>query len=60
MRDRDEQAIQKYLDKLDPNAANRRTVEQRPPAIVAQQRQLPGKPKPAGEFLAEYQERNGK
>lgn len=60
MRDRDEHAIQKYLDKLDPNAANRRTVEQLPPTIVAQQRRLPGTPQPAGEFLAEYQEHNRK
>jgi len=60
VQDRDEQAIGKYLDRLDPNAANRRTVEQRPPTIVAQQRRLPGKPQPASEFLAEYQEHNGK
>jgi hypothetical protein len=38
MKDLDEQAIRKYLDKLDPNAANRRTVGQRAPTIVAQQR----------------------
>ncbi len=60
MRDAGKQAIQKYLDKLDPNAENRRTVEQRSPAIFAQQRRLPGKPQPADEFLAEYQEHNRK
>jgi hypothetical protein len=60
LKDRDEQAIRTHLDKLDPNAENRRTVGQRPPTIVAQQRRLPGKPQPAGEFLAEYQEHNTK
>lgn len=59
-RDRDQQAIREYLDKLDPNAANRRSVQQRVPTIVAQQCRLPGKPEPAGQILAEYQEHNAK
>ncbi len=60
MRDRDDQGIRKYLDNLDPNAVNRRSVEQRPPAIVAQQRRLPGKPQSVDEFLAEYKEHTKK
>jgi hypothetical protein len=60
MIDSDEEATRTYLDKVDPNAANRRTVEQQPSTVVAQQRCLPGTPQPADGFLAEYQQHNAK
>ncbi|OBH47303.1 hypothetical protein [Mycobacterium mantenii] len=60
MRGQGAETIEKYLDKVLPGTSNRHTVEQRPPAIEAKQRRLPGKPRPADVVLAEYESRNRK
>lgn len=59
MGDRDEEAIRKYLETSSiPTPQTVAASDQRPCAIVAQQRCPPGNPQPADEVLAEYEERN--